>query len=87
MIDQLILLADTWASSNNRSKARLATIVVNDGKFFKRIAASENCNLVTFEKFLNFFRDGRNWKDGCIPEAAVLLLERLENISTDAVPS
>lgn len=87
IIDQLVALADIWSRSNKRSKARLSTIVVNDGNFFKRIEVSGNCNLVTFEKFLNFFRDGKNWKDNVIPSDAAELLAMLENIATEAVAS
>ena len=83
IIDQLVSIADVWAESHGRSKARLATIVVNDGNFFKRIEETENCNLNTFEKFLFFFRDPANWPDDNIPEAAVRLLEQLGNISTE----
>lgn len=83
IIDQLVGLADVWAGNHGRSKARLATIVVNDGNFFKRIEKTENCNLNTFEKFLSFFRDPANWPDDIIPDAAVRLLEQLDNISTE----
>lgn len=84
IIDQLVGIADVWAESHGRSKARLATIVVNDGNFFKRIEETENCNLNTFEKFLSFFREPANWPDNIIPKAAVRLLEQLDNISTEA---
>ncbi len=82
MIDQLVHLATIWADANSRSRSRLATLVVNDGKFFDKIEMQgAGCTVATFEKFLLFFRDGANWPDGRIPEAACDLLDNFSNIA------
>lgn len=82
MKDQLIRLATIWATVSSRSVARLATIVVADGKFFDRIGArGKDLQTETFEKFLSFFRDGANWPDGRIPQTAVDLLDNFANIA------
>ena len=83
LIDHLTGVARIWATNRNRSTARLATIVINDGKFFVKVARGGGCTVATFEKFLMFFRDGKNWPDNVIPLDAAELLERLENIASD----
>jgi hypothetical protein len=77
----LQLLADQWTFANDRTLVALGTVVVNDGKFFARIAAGTEPRTGTFEKFLGFFRDGANWPDGRIPQAAVDLLDGLDAIA------
>lgn len=82
MIDQLVHLATIWADANSRSRSRLATLVVNDGKFFDKVEMQgAGCTVATFEKFLLFFRDGANWPEGRIPEAACDLLDNFSNIA------
>lgn len=84
LIDHIKLLADEYCLATGKSLPRLATIVVNDGGFFKRITREGgDCTTGTVEKFLAFFRDGSNWPDNKIPLAAVDLLDRLINIASE----
>lgn len=87
MIDQLLKLADVWAVANDRSMATLATQVAKDGDTFNRLKRGGRLTTELFERFLSFFRDGGNWKDGLIPDAAADLLDNFENIATDAAAS
>lgn len=85
MIDQLLGLAEIWCRAADRSRARLSTVVINDGKFFDKIELrGAGCTVATFEKFLSFFRDGANWPEGRIPLAACDLLDNFSNIATEA---
>jgi hypothetical protein len=59
----LIATADAWCAATGMSKARLATLVVNDGKFFARLDAGGSCTLRTFERAMRWF--STHW-----PEAA-----------------
>jgi len=61
--------------------------VANDSKLFDRLRAGSSCTISTFEKLLAFFRIGENWTDNCIPDSALMFLERLDNISTDGAMS
>lgn len=86
--EQLVELAKIWSRANDKSIARLATIVVNRGHFFDSdIDTMSRAGIQTFEKFLRFFRDGGNWEGGVIPAAAVDLLDNFENIATEAAAS
>lgn len=88
MKEQLLRMADLWSQADGRSIARLATIVVRDGKFFDRIGrVGKDLQTETFEKFLSFFRDGANWPDGRIPQAACDLLDNFANIATGSAAS
>lgn len=82
LTEHLNRLAEIWSQATGRSQARLATIVVNDGKLFHRVAAGAGVTSTTFERFLSFFRDATNWPDGCIPPEAGDCLEGLEAIAT-----
>jgi len=53
--DRLLKEAEAFCASTGMSKARLATIVVNDGKFFDRIEAGGDCTTGTLEKFQAHF--------------------------------
>jgi len=44
-----------YCAGRGISKARLATIVVNDGKFFVRIEAGGGFTIETYQKFMSFF--------------------------------
>lgn len=87
MLDQLVHLSTIWSKTNDRSLARLATIVANEGGLFNRLARGGRLTTKTFEDFLRFFRDGGNWAGGVIPDAAVELLDNFENIATEAAAS
>lgn len=87
MIDQLMRLASIWAETNDRSLARLATLVANDGSLFTRLDAGGRLTTETFEKFLLFFRDGANWPDERVPQEAADLLDNFENIAVETAAS
>ncbi len=53
--EQLLQEAKTFCASAGISEARLATIVVNDGKFFDRIKAGGDFTTGTLEKFRAHF--------------------------------
>ena len=53
--DQLLNDADSFCERRGMSRARLATIVVNDGKFFDRIERGGGFTVATYEKFMAFF--------------------------------
>ena len=55
--DQLLNNAARFCEDKGISKARLATIVVNDGKFFDRIESGGGFTVATFEKFERYFRN------------------------------
>lgn len=60
--DKLIRDADAFADANGISKARLATIVVNNGKFFKSLADGGDCTTGVFERFQTVFNDADVWE-------------------------
>lgn len=53
--DQLLNDAARFCEYRKISKARLATIVVNDGKFFERVSSGGEFTTATFEKFQAYF--------------------------------
>lgn len=52
---QLLTAAERFCRETNISMARLATIVVNDGKFFERVGAGGGLTVKTYEKFMAHF--------------------------------
>jgi len=52
LIADLLARVDRFCQRTGMSKARLATIVVNDGKFFDRIAAGGSTTVKTYERFV-----------------------------------
>lgn len=54
----LLRRADEYCRRTGLSKARLATIVINDGKFFDRIEGGGGLTVKTFEKFMALFDAG-----------------------------
>ena len=54
---ELISAAGAYCDQAGISKARLATIVANDGKFFERIEGGGGFTVSTFERFMAYFRD------------------------------
>lgn len=73
LIDKLVRTAEIWARENDRSLARLATIVVNDGKLFERLAGGGSCTVATYERLMAHLRDATNWSKPIPCEAAGLL--------------
>lgn len=73
LIERLFALAEMWARENDRSLSRLATIVVNDGKLFDRIAAGGSCTVATYERLIGHLADPANWTTPIPPEALKLL--------------
>ncbi|HEX3065177.1 MAG TPA: hypothetical protein VHQ39_06830 [Dongiaceae bacterium] len=51
----LLRSAEAYCRRTGLSKARLATIVINDGKFFDRVAAGGGLTVKTYEKFMAHF--------------------------------
>lgn len=79
LLERLKALAAEWERQSGRSKARLATIVVNDGGFFVRIDQPKaSCTVATFERFVGFFRDPANWPSGPVPELVNQLLDGVD---------
>ncbi len=73
LIERLLALAEMWARENDRSLSRLATIVVNDGKLFDRIASGGSCTVATYERLIAHLSDPSNWAKP-MPAAAMRLL-------------
>jgi hypothetical protein len=53
----LVAKADTYCDTANISRARLATLVANDGKFFDRITEGGGLTVRMYERFLQYFKD------------------------------
>jgi hypothetical protein len=85
--DHLLELGTIWARVSDRSLATLASKVANDSGLFVRLASGKEVNTGTFEKFLNFFRNGDNWPDQRVPQDAIDLLDNFENIAVEAAAS
>lgn len=73
LIERLLALAEMWARENDRSLSRLATIVVNDGKLFDRIAAGGSCTVATYERLIGHLSEPSNWPNRIPVEAQRLL--------------
>lgn len=54
---ELLTKADEYCSVAKISRARLATLVANDGKFFDRIQGGGGLTIRMYERFLVYFRD------------------------------
>ena len=52
--ETLLATADDWCRQKGMSKARLATLAVNDGKFFDRVGQGGDCTLQTYEKLMRY---------------------------------
>lgn len=68
LIDHLQSIASAWSEQTGRSLARLSTIVLNDGKFFDRLAAGKTCTVDSYERFVGWLADPANWPDAMIPD-------------------
>lgn len=60
--DRLLLLATQYSAATNLSTARVATLVHNQGAFFKRLEDGAGCTVDTYEKCLQWFSD--HWPEG-----------------------
>lgn len=54
--EQLIAEASAYCDRRGISLGRLAVLVVNDGKFFKRLEGGGDCTTTVYERFQDFFR-------------------------------
>ena len=52
--EQLLNAAQKYCDRSGMSKARLATIVVNDGKFFVRLEGGGGCTIETYERVIAY---------------------------------
>lgn len=53
----LLSAAEAHCERTGMSKARLATIVVNDGKFFERIEGGGGLTVKTYERFMAYLAE------------------------------
>lgn len=71
---RLLLLAHTYCAAANLSMARVATLVHNQGAFFKRLEEGAGCTVDTYEKCLQWFSDHwpaeTPWPEGVMRPAA-----------------
>lgn len=61
--EKLIKDASTFCAEKGISLARLATIVVNNGKFFKALQADGDCTTQVYERFQVIFDDEQAWTE------------------------
>lgn len=52
----LLTTADRFCAHKGISKARLATVVANDGKFFDRVSKGGGVTIKMYERFMDHFR-------------------------------
>ena len=57
----LLTVADCYCAATGMSKARLATILANDGKFFERIEGGGGFNIRRFEDSMRWLSE--HWPD------------------------
>lgn len=83
---QLIVAATTYSEVTGLSLARISTVVMNNGKFFKLLLEnnSKDCTTGTYEKFMAYF--AAHWPEGTpMPDAvaaAKAALERRQSAAT-----
>jgi hypothetical protein len=58
----LLTVATGYCSATGMSKARLATLIANDGKFFARIEGGGGFTIQTFERAMQWISD--HWPEG-----------------------
>lgn len=78
---ELISLAEAYSQATGRSEARVATIVANQGAFFKSLRAGGGCTVDTALKVKRWFHE--NWPAGLAWPVGVTL----PGIISDATPS
>lgn len=59
--DQLIAVADSYATARKLSRSRVSTIVFNAGGALDRIASGRDLNTGNWERAMRWFSD--NWPD------------------------
>lgn len=52
LVDELLSRADHYCARSKLSRARIATLAVNDGDFFRRVEAGGTLTIKTYEKFM-----------------------------------
>lgn len=76
--DALRIIAESYgkaiAVSGGMSLARIATLVVNRGSFFKRLEHDTSFSAKNLDRFANWFRNEDHWPNNCIPEDAAAAL-------------
>lgn len=84
LTEQLVAVADTFCAARRLSRARVSTIVLNQGGRLELIAAG-TADITTgrFERAMQWFSD--NWPGGTIwPEAVARPAHRVQNKDSDA---
>jgi len=61
--EKLLQDAQAYCDEKPISLARLATIVVNDGKFFDRIKGGGDCTTKIYERFQTYFHENTDGKE------------------------
>lgn len=62
LLDQLIAVSNAYCAASRLSRARVATIVFDQGAKLDQIAAGRDIQTRTFEKAMAWF--SANWPDG-----------------------
>lgn len=76
--DALRIIAESYgraiALSGGMSLARVATLVVNRGSFFKRLEHDTSFSAKNLDRFATWFRNEHHWPNNSIPEDAAAAL-------------
>jgi len=67
---ELLAQADAYCEAAGISRARLATLVANDGKFFVRIHSGGGLTVKMYERFMDYFREHPATQRGRVTKAA-----------------
>lgn len=59
---RLLTIARSYCDATGLSMARVATLVHNQGAFFRRLEGGAGCTVDTYEKCLQWFSD--HWPEG-----------------------
>lgn len=57
LTSNLVVEATRYCEVRGISLARLSTIVINDGKFFRRIGGGGDFTVRTYERFMTYFEE------------------------------
>jgi hypothetical protein len=88
LIEHLLWLAGRWEAVTGRKRSRLASLMVNDGKLFIRIADDRPISIPVFEKCVAFLGTRSNWPDDRLPDdvaarIAALSIEHTPNVESE----